>query len=290
MKRNKLTVLSIALVCVLAVTLGAAFPLPVANAAAEPTTLFVREYTEEVGTTSTALGYSWANAFTSLQDALNEAESLQSDSDDLQVEIWVAAGIYYPITQSQAESYSALGFWDRYAHFRMLNNVAIYGGFPANGGTWKQRNWETNTTILSGNIGDQGSSTDNSLHVIYNRGLDNTAILDGFTVSGGSAFGILGNSMYGGGIYNETSSPVIRNVRFTGNSAVRGGGMYNVDSSPVLSNVSFDENAAVNGGGMYNRNSHVTIANAKFNGNSAGIFTSQEPTNVAQSSAEKGAS
>ena len=56
-------------------------------------------------------------------------------------------------------------------------------------------------------------------------------------------------------MYNDTSSPTLTNVTFSGNSATSdGGGMYNyASSSPTLTNVTFSGNSATDyGGGMYN--------------------------------------
>ena len=91
--------------------------------------------------------------------------------------------------------------------------------------------------------------------------------LDGFTVTNGTASS-------GGGIYLDSSSPVISNCVFDGNSApgefgAKGGGMYNSNSSsPTVTNCIFDGNSAFDGGGMYNDYSSPTVANCVFDGNS----------------------
>ena len=94
-------------------------------------------------------------------------------------EIWVAAGTYKPTTTA-----------DRAISFSMPNGVKIYGGFAGTESTRDQRNWETNKSILSGDIGSENDNTDNSYHVIKNSSwLDETAVLDGFTITGGKADG-----------------------------------------------------------------------------------------------------
>ncbi|MCP4711613.1 MAG: DUF5123 domain-containing protein, partial [Planctomycetes bacterium] len=77
----------------------------------------------------------------------------------------------------------------------------------------------------------------------------------------------------GGGMYNNSSSPILTNCIFSGNFAYRyGGGMYNLfSSSSTLTNCTFSENSAVNnGGGMSNQNSSSpTLINCILWGNIA---------------------
>src|SRR5690606_20500191 len=106
------------------------------------------------------------------------------------------------------------------------------------------RNWVTNMTTLSGEIGGAGNG-DNSYHVIYNNnnGLNSTAVLDGFTITGGNANDDDYPNSDGGGMFNSNSSPTATNCSFSGNSAnFSGGGMYNSSSSPTVTNCSFSGN------------------------------------------------
>jgi len=214
-------------------------------------------------------GTSWADAHdgTQLQAAINETCG----------QVWVAAGTYKPTTGS-----------DRTISFIMKNGVAIYGGFSGTETNLADRNWVSNVTILSGDLlGNDGANftnyADNSFHVIFNNnnGLNSTAILDGFTISGGNA------NEYGGGMYNISSSPSITNCTFTSNYASRfGGGMYNSYSSPSLSNCNLNSNKAYYyGGGIYNYNSNPGITNCTFNQNSTsydggGMYNSYSSPNL----------
>jgi hypothetical protein len=73
-------------------------------------------------------------------------------------------------------------------------------------------------------------------------------------------------------MYNDSSSPTLTNVTFTGNSATVGGGMYNDSSSPTLTSVTFSGNtASSSGGGMYNDNSSPELTNVTISGNQANI-------------------
>jgi Synergist-CTERM protein sorting domain-containing protein len=199
-------------------------------------------------------GTSWANAFPDLQDAL--ASSVAGD------EIWVAAGIYVPTT--------GIG---RSVFFVLKNGVALYGGFAGTETTRAQRKWEVNETVLSGNIGAPGSFLDNSYHVVVGSGTNNTAVLDGFTVTGGNANGSTDDRKRGGGMFNFGGSPTVRNCRFVSNHADKdGGGMFNYDGSPVVTNCTFSSNSAgEHGGGMFNwwNASSPVLVNCTFSSNSA---------------------
>jgi hypothetical protein len=214
-------------------------------------------------------GGRWDNAFTDLQDALDLAVS--------GMEIWVATGTYKPRE-------IPFGTGDRNKTFQMKNGVSIYGGF---GGTEDpcnfnpdNRDFITNETILSGDLngndipGDFGTNRDDNCHHVFRHfsGLDTTAVLDGFTITGGHA----DPDIYGGGMYNEHTSPTVRNCIFSSNYAYRGGGgMYNNVSSPIVSQCTFSNNYcyydanAAGGGGMYNYDSSPMLFNSIFSNNNA---------------------
>ena len=198
-------------------------------------------------------GTSWATAFQTVQHAINTASSGD--------QIWVAAGTYKPTTDT-----------DRDISFSMKNGVAIYGGFNGTETMLLQRNWVTNVTILSGDIGTANNNTDNSYHVINNSGLNSTAILNGFTITKGQADG--GDERDdGGGMYNHSSSPTVSNCTFSNNFALDdGGGMFNYSSSsPAVSNCIFTGNSTLgNGAGMSNESSSSpTVTQSSFSGNLA---------------------
>ena len=212
-------------------------------------------------------GTSWATAYKYLQDALNKPPT----GGD---EIWVAGGVYKPDEDEGGNVTPG----DRTATFQLINGVALYGGFAGGESSLDERNWRTNETILSGDLNgdDVGFSNngENSYQVVTGSGTNSTAVLDGFTVTAGNANGGWeGPTNAGGGMFNESGSPTVRNCTFSGNSAssLAGGGMANWGSSPTVTNCTFSGNSASGGGGMYNRdNSNPTIINCTFSGNSAG--------------------
>jgi hypothetical protein len=209
-------------------------------------------------------GETWGSAYPSLQDAL----AVATTGD----EIWVATGVYTPGVTITAT-------------FVPTDGVALYGGFVATETLRSQRDWQNNVTVLSGDI-DGDDQTDahgvithtdhingsNSYHVVTSQGVTETVVLDGFTLTGGNANGSYPNDR-GGGMFNWQSSPTVRNVTFSGNTAGgTGGGMFNYYSSnPALTNVTFSGNAAeVWGGGMLNfYSSNPALTNVTFSGNTA---------------------
>lgn len=216
------------------------------------TTWFVNEYASGQDT-----GQNWANAFTSLQTALADAQAGD--------QIWVAAGVYKPTIAP-----------DPSATFALKEGVAIYGGFSGGETELSQRNWTANLTILSGGIGSTPSA--DSWHVVTGDDVDSSAVLDGFTISGGYA-GQSSNEV-GGGIYLSAASPTLQNLTIEFNFAqLEGGGLINLGGSPTLTNVDFNANQAGTqlpdvtlagaGGGMYEAGT-ATLTNVVFHGNTAG--------------------
>jgi predicted outer membrane repeat protein len=206
-------------------------------------------------------GSSWGNAHTDLQSALAAASPDE--------EIWVAAGIYKPTSTA-----------DRTISFTLKNGVAVFGGFLGTETARAQRDHENNLTVLSGDIGVDGDNSDNSYHVVVGSETNNSARLDGFTITAGNADDNLPFSPegQGGGMYSDLGSPIVSNVIFTDNSAKFGGGMFHggelgfeeLISYPILTNVIFQNNSATEGGGFFSENYvHATLADVTFDGNTA---------------------
>ena len=88
-------------------------------------------------------------------------------------------------------TYTPTAGTDRSATFQLIDGVSIYGGFAGSEASLGERDWETNETILSGDLlRDDGpdftNNSDNSFHVVTGSGTDGTAILDGFTITAGN--------------------------------------------------------------------------------------------------------
>ncbi len=199
-------------------------------------------------------GVDWSSAFTDLQSALRTSEAV---GPEVISEVWTAAGTYLPTRDP----------FDRESSFHLVNGVAVYGGFGGSESSIDERNWSDNETILSGNI-DSSDDTDwNSFSVVVASGTDETAVLDGFTITGGNADMsgdyLFGPTRSGAGIFNINGSPTLANLIVQNNIAdYGGGGMMNYDgSSPKLTNIIFRNNSGNRAGGLKNRENSSPILN-----------------------------
>jgi hypothetical protein len=275
-----------------------------APAGSIPTTLYVR-----MGATGANDGSSWANAFTSLQAAL------QSCSDTIRV----AAGNY---TASNANPESS--FW-------LENKRVILGGYPATGNPDdSQRNPTLHPTILTATLPVGGGVK--SWAIVRGRQLDSTAVLDGFVVSDANNINrheaaimftfnaapvvrntVVRNNISGfysaalitagasrpvfynctfslnggfnisfanqGAVYNiGNAAPAFRRCTFSNNSTwvgnvspYYGGAITNINASPIIDSCTFLKNIANNQGGAIANfnNSSPLITNSNFLGNKA---------------------
>jgi len=221
---------------------------------------------------SSGNGTNWTQAFQSIHEAVGAAAA--------EDEIWVKQGPYLLSSQIEIDKV-----------------VALYGGFDGTETQRSQRDWEDNTTTISGR---------NSVRGFY---ITANATIDGFTIENGYATesgtpsdnggGIFNSessptinnctfsanraNRYGGGIYNWNASPTITNCTFSNNNASdgSGGGIHNTLSSPIITDCTFSNNGAIYGGGITNNNSFPTISNCLFSNNGSnatrkggGIFNS----------------
>lgn len=228
-------------------------------------------------------GTSWENAFTKLQDALATAKSGDT--------IWVARGTYKP-TAAAGQSTDV-----RDNTFLIKNGIHIFGGFAGAEAAFSSRQtdsaslFDTNKTVLDGDLGIIGNTSDNSYHVVSIVGATNFT-LDGFTVTNGNANGespatILGQDVPrsgGGGIVSLNSSGYLRNLSIGGNScssggSTGGGGVYSGGSSLRFTSCYFTRNSSAgNGGAVCNAHgsssvfSRTVFSHNSATGSGGGIF------------------
>ena len=210
-------------------------------------------------------GSSWADAYNYLQDALTEVKMAEKP-----VEILVAQGVYVP------SQWSGFTPRDKDAEFQLLSGVTIRGGFAGVGSIDPDaRNIEAYKTILSGDLsGDDAVVTnpddlsgeptraENSLRVVDGSNTDETAVLDGVTITAGST-----------GMYNEDGNPTLVNCTFT-NARM---GMDNRDSSPTLTNCTFKGHWL---NAIYQRDGALTLTECLFSGNSGTLVGGRSLTDL----------
>ncbi|QBG46368.1 hypothetical protein EGM51_02755 [Verrucomicrobia bacterium S94] len=195
-------------------------------------------------------GESWFSAFPSLNSAL-EAASTNGGG-----QIWVRAGHYKPEGSS------------RDATFRIPENTALYGGFRGNETNLNQRIPRANRTVLSGDIGRIGSTTDNAYHVLTASG---NTLIDGFIIQRGNANSIKENR-FGGGLRVVPGSRNIQvlNAIFEKNGAESGGAVHLSGGELMLSNCTFYSNSADTGGAIASQGeSSLKIIDSTFSSNFA---------------------
>jgi predicted outer membrane repeat protein len=218
-------------------------------------------------------GSSWQDAFVDLQNALAAA----SYGD----EIRVGQGVYRPAGTSGP----------RAASFHLSSGVKVlgsYAGLTQNNPDERDVAKHRYFTRLSGDLlgNDTGgldnlSRAENVYHVVTTSGVDQTAVLDGFTITGGNAHdNLCSNNDNGGGIFNDAGSPTILDCVITRNVASNqcgygGGGMFNRNASPHLIRCYFINNAYLHadddgGGGMCNDSSSPVLTECVFSNNYSG--------------------
>ncbi|GAB4041679.1 choice-of-anchor Q domain-containing protein [Spirosoma gilvum] len=203
---------------------------------------------------------SWATSTSDLQGAINSLTATGG-------QVWVAAGLYKPGGDANT---------DRAVSFSMTSGIDLYGGFMGNEITLTERQLTIpSSTTLSGDIGVEDDSTDNSYHVLFfvsYRGTETQTGIDGFVITQGRADGPLdGVHSKGGGMYmDDTQYPVLNNCSFVHNSASDlGGGLFSLRNQVRLINCNFTDNSADMGGGGLVINSQQPIINCSFIRNSS---------------------
>lgn len=213
-------------------------------------------------------GSSWLDAYNNPQAALVMARC----ATELVTEIWVAAGTYKPDFDPTTDTYTG----DRAATFQLLNGVALLGGFAGNEdpATFDvtSRDFVTNETILSGDLlEDDGpnfaNNSENSYHVVTGSGTDATAILDGFTITGGFANETVPNN-HGAGILIISGSPTLNNCAVSYNRTGDGIEFICDGSGECVDN---GRQHGGNGAGIYCESGSPNLSACTLVGNTTGI-------------------
>ena len=213
-------------------------------------------------------GSSWADAYTSLSDALADANA---------TDIWIAQGTYLPGSVKTST-------------FTLTNNKRLFGGFAGAETMLSQRDFKTNKTILSGDLLENDANTsfnfsdssisDNIYHVLTITGVN--VVMDGITISGGNANGVAADATDRGAaifLNNATANGfTIRNTIIENNVTTNVGTVYVIpnhtgENSIEYYNVIFRNNLAKNSPIFYasmqttNRSLTTTFTNCLIHNN-----------------------
>src|SRR5690606_10702962 len=128
-------------------------------------------------------GSSWATAIGELADALKWAKENESNwTSENPLQIWVASGIYVPLySPIDGSNFANEG---KNNAFLLIGNVHLYGGFNGTESSISEIDFNSNSTILSGDLnGDDNLSgfSDNVYHVLIGSGIVNSKV-KGFTI------------------------------------------------------------------------------------------------------------
>ena len=175
-------------------------------------------------------GTSWATAFQNPSAAL-----LIAQPGDV---LLVAEGLYKPLVPT-------VGSDPRSATFLLPNGVSLVGGYEGDEQGLPPQG-DPLATILSGDLGVQGSTLDNAYHVV--------TVLHPTEPS----------------IEQRLERCVIRDGRADGQDAQTGGGLYLAGFDLTLSQVTIRDNYALNGGGCFAQLGSLTLRWCTFADNSAG--------------------
>ncbi|NOQ27124.1 MAG: T9SS type A sorting domain-containing protein [Bacteroidales bacterium] len=196
-------------------------------------------------------GTDWTNAYPGLKTAL--------DNTSFGSIIYVATGTYTPDASVRTVS------------FDIPEGVFLYGGlagseYPIDQTVLDNRDFETNETILSGDLSgnDDGftNNTENSYHVVKVNTIDVDFEIDGFTITGGNGNSLSSDYGKGGGIHINQSNVDLNNIHFIYNSSYYGGGIYSYNSTCDFSNMFFNHNEGdYNGSTFYLNYGNVNIYN-----------------------------
>lgn len=232
----------------LAVSLAALTPVPVAHAAT---------ITVDVDTTTDSNAAAYQQCTAAAGDCTLRGAISKANADTANDYVINLAGLTYPLSLTGVEDSNATGDLD------ITSNITINGAGAG-------------TTIIDGGAQDR---------VFHVTGAF-TVNISGVTVRNGNIAGHNGGGIWNhsgkltitnctfsrnsagtaGGIWNDAGELTITNSTFSGNSAANGGAIHNwVNGELTITNSTFSGNSAIDAGGaIYNHSGAVTITNSTF--------------------------
>ncbi len=196
---------------------------------------------DPTATAATPDGLSWPSAYPTVQAGVDRAQALGGG------QVWVARSHYL------ASSTTPL--------LTMRSLVTVLGGFDGYQGgagaqetSFDQRDWQTNVTILDG-----GGV---AYHVVVGA---SSAVLDGFSITGGNANSTSADAQGGG--MTTSGSPTISHCRFFSNNALNDGGAIYTSGAPHIHDCQFSGNTADRGGAIWVSSASPVVEDSIFAAN-----------------------
>lgn len=254
---------------VLLLLLGALPPLAHAGTPSVPDPAAANTIYVDTDASGAGDGTSWADAYTSLPNALQEARTNgQSDA------VWVAEGTYYPDEGSSANAN------DRTESFRVESGIDLRGHFSGDEQHLDDRTLARGgpKTVLSGEIQQDGSPSNNAYTVLsVEGGMAGEVHIEGGAANGPGAQGRGGGAYVSGGTLHHavltgnrarrgaalaaSGSPELEVLRVTGNHATGGGALYFSGDASSVEHLTVADNTAGDGPtGLYFIDSDATLS------------------------------
>jgi len=214
-------------------------------------------------------GFSWADACIDLQEALRFVGNYSHQFRELRV----GEGIYKPTVPGG----------DKEATFKLVNGVSLRGGYAGFGtDNPNERDVERYKTILSGDLLDNDTTVDNPMDVyddpcraeniwcaVTAHWIDETAVLDGFTVRG-AGNNVDGERVWQGAVYIRFGGLTLINCTLLGNIET---GLFSFAGHARITNCKFIKNAgSFWGSGVTSEFSELILTNCTFSGNCSSYY------------------
>jgi len=239
-------------------------------------------YTVDASATGLSNGQSWPDAFTTVQAAIDAAKL------SVGKKIWIKAGTYYP-TSNNAWNVGD----NRCKHFKVANNIPVYGGFAGWEGSLAERDVAANKVYWS-------NEQDNNYHILRHADTSylskDTCLIDGIYFRGGSntqADGASDEAKGAGILFTSGHGITLVNCTFQGLKCVGGGAAISLAANCqlVIDNCTFTGCTGVTSGAINATQAMITATGCTFTGNTASGATANcggAAINVAASTLSQG--
>lgn len=202
---------------------------------------------------------------------LKDPESGWNSSDHIGVE-WIGSDLQVALTQNVDIICVAEGVYkpsdsgDISKSFCLPNGIQLYGGYPPQGGDWKDRDHGRYKTVLSGFLGITETREIHSSRILDIRNAELPVIIDGFEISNG--YSILENISP---INIQQALVTIQNCFIKNNKGTFSEAIYCKDANLNIINCTIQDNFS-DSHDIYITTSDVNIVDSVFKNNRLSIY------------------